>query len=87
MLVIYKSRVGMLWYECTRSTCILNYGRMWGEACTCMLQSLKQYSLHELILSVRGNEADASLRLKLAQFYTLMEGTVIDGYTATTAVP
>lgn len=38
------------------------------------------HSPHELILSVGGDEADATFRVKLTEAHTLMESAVIDGY-------
>lgn len=38
------------------------------------------YWPHELILSIRGDEADATLWVKLTEAHTLMESAVIDGY-------
>lgn len=38
------------------------------------------YWPHKLILSIRGDEADATLRVKLTEAHTLVEGAVIDGY-------
>lgn len=35
---------------------------------------------HELILSIRRDEADAALRVKLTETHTLVERTVVDGY-------
>lgn len=34
---------------------------------------------HELVLSIRGDEADATLRVKLTEAHTLVESAVIDG--------
>lgn len=38
------------------------------------------YWPHELILSIRGDEADATLWVKLTEAHTLVESAVIDGY-------
>ncbi len=35
---------------------------------------------HELIIPVRRNETDASLRVELAETHTLIERAVVDGY-------
>lgn len=34
---------------------------------------------HELVLSIRGDEADASLQVKLAEAHALVERAVVDG--------
>lgn len=44
------------------------------------LKLLKIYWPHELVLSIRRDEADASLRVELAEAHALVESAVVDGY-------
>lgn len=47
----------------------------WPTLCTRIII----YRPHELVLSIRWDEADAALRVKLAESHTLVEGAVVDG--------
>ena len=56
--------------------------------CVCACLYHTGWLPHEFTLSVRRNEADAALSVKLAETHTLVECTVVNGYgllTATTA--
>lgn len=38
------------------------------------------HSPHELVLAIWRDEADAALRVELAEAHTLVKGAVVDGY-------
>lgn len=59
----------------TGSCCVL-LSRVWWTM-WCVLSDLWP---HELVVSVWRDEADAALRVKLAEANTLMEGAVVDRY-------